>query len=133
MARWLNSRPGTLFSTLGAKEAPALAAVTGFRERVWLRILPDPAGLAACLALGFPARRIVCMQGPFSAELNTALFRAARADILLTKESGRAGGFWEKITAAQGCGMAVALLARPAPEAGLTLAALARRVEEGTL
>ncbi len=88
---WLNEGCGIIFSTLGTKEAAALTAVKDFQERVWLRILPDAAGLSACLGAGFPARRIICMQGPFSKELNAAMFCETRADILLTKESGAAG------------------------------------------
>lgn len=130
---WADDRPGVIFSTLGAKEAPALAALRGFRERVWLRILPDPGGLSACLAAGFPPGRIICMQGPFSQELNEAMFRAAGAALLLTKESGAAGGYPEKLAAARVCGMTAAVLARPRQEAGMTLAELTRLIEEGGL
>lgn len=130
---WLDGRPGTVFSTLGAKEAAALAVVGGYRDRVWLRILPDAAGLSACLAAGFPARHIICMQGPFSKELNAAMFREAGADILLTKESGAAGGYPEKLEAARACGMLTAVLARPREEAGLTLDALIKLIEEGAV
>ncbi len=130
---WLNGRPGTVFSTLGAKEAAALAGVAGYRERVWLRILPDPSGLSACLGAGFPARRIICMQGPFSKDLNAAMFRETGADILLTKESGAAGGYPEKLEAARERGMTSAVLARPRAENGLTLDALVRLIKEGAL
>ncbi|MDX9871160.1 MAG: precorrin-6A reductase [Clostridia bacterium] len=130
---WLNERQGTVFSTLGAKEAAALAAVGGYRERLWLRILPDAAGLSACLAAGFPAQRIICMQGPFSRELNAAMFRAAGADILLTKETGITGGYPEKIEAARACGMITAVLSRPREETGLTLAELVKMIEEDAL
>lgn len=130
---WLNKRRGTVFSTLGAKEAVALAAAEGSKERVWLRILPDAAGLSACLAAGFSAQRIICMQGPFSKELNAAMFREAGADILLTKESGTAGGYLEKLEAARECGMTAAVLARPREENGLTLSALMKLIEEDAL
>jgi precorrin-6x reductase len=130
---WLNERCGTVFSTLGAKEAAALAAVEGYKERVWLRILPDAAGLSSCLAAGFSARRIICMQGPFSKELNAAMFREAGAAILLTKESGAAGGYIEKLEAARECGMLAAVLSRPREETGLTLAALTKLIEEGAV
>lgn len=133
LTAWLNRQCGTVFSTLGAKEAAALTAVTGYRERVWLRILPDVAGLAACLEAGFPARHLICMQGPFSRELNAAMFREAEADILLTKESGAAGGYPEKMEAARECGMTVAALARPKAENGFTLAQLTKQIEEGNL
>lgn len=130
---WLNARQGTIFSTLGAKECAALTAINGYKERVWLRILPDLAGLSACLSKGFPAQRIICMQGPFSKELNTVMFRASKADILLTKNSGTAGGYLEKLEAANECGMTVAILARPHEEDGLKLDSILNLIEEGAV
>ena len=127
---WVNGQSGAVFSTFGAKEAAALTAVEGYQERVWLRILPDAAGLSACLAAGFPAKRIICMQGPFSRELNVAMFRRAGSAVLLTKESGAAGGYVEKLEAARECGMATAALARPREESGLTFAEVITRIEE---
>lgn len=130
---WVNERRGRVFSTLGIKEAGALTAVKDYKERVWLRILPDAAGLSACLAAGFPAKHIICMQGPFSKELNAAMFRGAGADILLTKESGTAGGYLEKLEAAGECGMTAAVLSRPREEDGLTLDVLIKLMEEGAV
>ena len=130
---WLSGQEGVIFSSLGSKEARALAAVPGSEERIWLRILPSRKGLEDCLSAGFPAKHIICMQGPFSRELNEAMFRAAGANILITKESGRAGGFAEKLAAARNCGMTVAVLARPRDADGLTAAEWLRRIEEGTI
>ncbi|MEL7607986.1 MAG: precorrin-6A reductase [Bacillota bacterium] len=130
---WLNGRDDTVFSSLGTKEAAALARVCGYKERVWLRILPSPEGLCACIEAGFPPARIICMQGPFSKELNAAMFRATGASTLITKDSGIAGGFPEKLAAARECGMTVAVLARPRRENGLTLGELKQRIEENAL
>ncbi len=121
LTEWLGQQTGVIFSTLGAKEAAALTAVPDYAARIWLRILPDPAGLAACLAAGFAAKQIICMQGPFSEALNLAMFRAAHATILLTKDSGVAGGYGEKLAAAKACAMRVAVLSRPAEQEGYLL------------
>lgn len=129
LADWLDGESGVIFSTLGAKAAAQLAGIKNFEKRVWVRILPAAQGLAECLSAGFPAKHIICMQGPFSAELNEAMFRAAGAEILATKESGCAGGYAEKIRAARRCGMRVAVLARPAEEEGMTLAEIRRKIE----
>lgn len=133
LIRWLNSTHDIVFSALGAKEASELARVSGFQERIWQRILPSTAGLTACLDAGFPAGHIICMQGPFSQQLNTAMFQATGATVLLTKESGTAGGFHEKLAAAHECDMTVAVLARPCREDGMTLEELKRRIEDNTL
>ena len=126
---WLNNEDGTIFSSLGAKEARALTAVHGYEQRVWLRILPLADGLSDCVAMGYPPKHIICMQGPFSSELNAAMFRAAGAHILVTKESGATGGFPEKIAAARDCGMITAVLARPVEEDGVSVEEAIARIE----
>ena len=133
LVAWLSLQPGVIFSTLGTKEAAALAQVTGFSERVWLRILPAAENISACANAGFPPKRIICMQGPFSTALNLAMFEAASADILVTKESGATGGFPEKLEAAKRRGMKVAVLTRPREESGCTLAELIKRIQDGAL
>jgi precorrin-6x reductase len=127
---WLNTQKAVVFSTLGAKEAKALTAVAQYKERVWLRILPNPEGLTACLEAGFSPKRLICMQGPFSKMVNSAIFRESGADVLLTKDSGAEGGYLEKVEAAHECGMTVAVLARP-EEDGLTLDAVIDLIERG--
>jgi precorrin-6x reductase len=133
MIDWLNTQTGTIFSSLGAQTAVALTQVADYRQRVWLRILPSLASLTACLEAGFSARQIICMQGPFSDELNAAMFRAAKADILLTKESGVPGGIKAKLTAARECGMQVAVLSRPSEDAGRPLKEIIRQLKAGEL
>ncbi|MBO4862705.1 MAG: precorrin-6A reductase [Firmicutes bacterium] len=118
MAEYLNAHQGGVFSSLGAKEAAVLASIDGAEERLWLRILPSEDGLRSCLAAGIPAKHIICMQGPFSEELNAAMFRASGAKYLLTKDTGRTGGFADKVNAAQKCGMTVLLLLRPEVDSG---------------
>lgn len=113
LAAWLDTTAGIIFSSLGAKEAAGLASVKNAKSRIYLRILPLEEGLKKCRDLGFLPEHIICMQGPFSEEMNLAMFHAARAEILLTKDSGREGGLPEKLSAAEKCGMTVALLKRP--------------------
>lgn len=127
---WLSSQPGTIFSTLGVKEAQALTVIPGYRERVWLRILPDIDGLSSCIDAGFPQKHIICMQGPFSRELNTAMLLAAGTDILVTKETGAAGGYPEKLAAAKECGITAAVLLRPKQDSGISLAMVIKLIEE---
>lgn len=133
LTAWLNETQGVIFSTLGVKEAAALTKVRDFESRVILRILPSEESLSLAKQAGFPMKNLICMQGPFSRELNEAMFRAVNAKIMLTKESGAAGGFPEKLEAAKRCGMTVALLPRPSREEGLTLAQIRMRIEEGSL
>ena len=117
---YLNETEGIIFSSMGAKEAQSLTGVDNFQERVYLRMLPSPEGMRSCLDLGYPMKNLCGMQGPFSKEFNIAQFKETGADILITKESGNAGGFLEKTDAARECGMKIVVLAR-VKEEGLSI------------
>ena len=121
LADHLDKTPGVVFSSLGTKEAAALSRVSGAADRIWIRVLPSIDGLKICLDAGFPAKHIICMQGPFSADLNEAMFRACKAEILLTKYTGSAGGFPEKLEAAKRCNMKAFVIKRPADTPGESL------------
>lgn len=120
-AEWLSEHRGRALLTTGSKELAVFTAVEGYQERLFARILPDAGTLQKCLDLGFPAAHMIAMQGPFSHELNTALLRQTRADILVTKDTGKAGGFAEKLSAAREVGATVLMIARPCSEDGRTL------------
>lgn len=111
----------TVFSTLGAKELAQLTAVKNYRERLWVRVLPYLPSLQACLDHAYLAKQTICIQGPFTKELNRALFAFSQADILLTKDSGAAGGVEAKLEAAQEAGMQILVLKRPMEESGISL------------
>lgn len=127
---FLDSSDNIIFSTMGAKEAAALATLRAFEKRVYLRILPDAKGLASCVALGYPKQHLICMQGPFSQTLNAAMFAEVGAGILVTKQSGDAGGFAEKIAAAKQCGMTAAVLLRPPEQEGVSIERAIAIIEE---
>ncbi len=127
---WLEREPGNIFVTTGASHAVAFAGLTGYRERVWLRILPSLDSLRVCLAAGYRPERLICMQGPFSEELNRAMFKAAGCRILVTKNSGAAGGFTGKVRAAQSLGMLAAVLERPEVTDGVPFEEACKRIME---
>ena len=114
---WLSQTDGNIFAATGLKEARLLARIPGFERRVYFRLLPSLEGLQTCLNLGYPPAHIIMMYGPFSLDLNRAMFQSCAARILVTKDSGGAGGFAEKVDAATDLGMEIALMARP-PEPG---------------
>lgn len=119
--RWLNAHPGRALLTTGSKELAVFTAVEGYRERLVARVLPSASVLEQCALLGFAGAQIIAMQGPFSHEMNVALLRQTRADILVTKDTGKAGGFAEKLSAAREVGAVVLVIARPCEEEGKTL------------
>lgn len=60
------------------------------------------------------------MQGPFSAEINEAMLRQFQCSYLVTKDTGLAGGFPEKMEACQRCGVTPVIIGRPLKEEGLS-------------
>ena len=116
-ARELARTEGNVLLTTGAKELGAFAPIAP--ERCYPRVLPTQEGIAACEAAGVPHRNIIAMQGPFSRALNEALIQQFEVRWLVTKDGGAAGGFAEKVQAAQSTGAQLVVLRRP-PEQGQT-------------
>ncbi len=132
-ARYAAARPGNVLLTTGSKEAPLFAREAALRGRLFLRMLPLPDALRACLDAGIPAARICCMQGPFSREMNLALLREWDIRLLVTKESGKAGGFSEKIEAAREAGAQAVVIRRPPDPDGMDFPALCAALEREIL
>lgn len=81
--------------------------------RLICRMLPRIDNMEKCERLGFPQKNIVAMQGPFSKELNKALFTNFGVTLMITKESGKQGSVDEKIEAAKELGIETVVIRRP--------------------
>jgi precorrin-2 dehydrogenase/sirohydrochlorin ferrochelatase/precorrin-6A/cobalt-precorrin-6A reductase len=112
----------TTLLTIGIKELEPFTQVSNYAERFFVRILPALDSLQKALELKFKNANIICMQGPFSKEMNVALLQATGAQILVTKDSGSVGGFEAKVAAAAELGRNVLVIERPAQETGYTFA-----------
>lgn len=118
---WLNQHDGRVLLTTGSKELALYTAVIEYQTRLYIRVLPTAQVLHYCETLGFSGNRIIAMQEPFSIEMNLALLRQTGAEILVTKDTGMAGGFFEKYRAAQIQNITLLVIARPTEESGYTL------------
>lgn len=118
---WLKSHEGTVLVTTGSKELVKYTAIPDYKERIFARILPDSQALLNSETLGFPRNHMIAMQGPFSLEMNIATMRMTGANYLVTKESGHAGGFLDKIHAAEVVGATALVIGRPLKETGISL------------
>ena len=58
------------------------------------------------------------MQGPFSEELNYVMLKHTSAKYMVTKESGKVGGFSEKILAASRASATSIVIGRPMEQEG---------------
>ena len=118
---FLKTTEGSIFVTTGSKELAKFTALPDYQNRVYARVLATPEVVIQCTEAGFTGPHLICMQGPFSRELNLAMLRSTGAAWMVTKEAGRAGGFEEKMTAAKEAGVKVVLIGRPQEQEGLSI------------
>jgi hypothetical protein len=107
----------TVFLTTGSRnlerfvKAPVLAECT-----LIARVLPTEDVVGLCAHLGLTPAQIIAMQGPFSRELNRAMYEKYGADVIVTKNSGTIGGTDEKFQAAKDLDIPVVVIDRPVLE-----------------
>lgn len=106
----------TALLTTGSKDLSYFTAEKALLPQLFVRVLPSVEAIQACQAAGIDGKHILALQGPFSLELNQALIHTVQASYLVTKESGQAGGFQEKLNAARLCGCQVIAIRRPREE-----------------
>ena len=116
----LDKCSGNVLLTTGSKELSPFKKVKGFRERLFVRVLPTEESISLALAAGFAKERIIAAQGPFTIAENEAALRRAGAGIIVTKDGGAPGGMEEKLLAAEKLGVKVIVIARP-PDNGCTV------------
>ena len=120
-AEYLEGTEGNVLLTTGSKELAVFTSVSDYNKRLFARVLSLPSVIESCQALGFEGRNLIAMQGPFSKELNQAMLEQYQCKYLVTKDSGKAGGFLEKIQAAEALGVTAVIIGRPLAEEGLSL------------
>ncbi len=126
-AACLNQSRGNIFLTTGSKELAEYVQGIQDISRLYVRILPNGAEVEKCRKLGLKGKQIICMQGPFSTELNMAMIHETEASILVTKETSQAGGFAQKLQAASQTGIEALVIRRPR-EAGYSMREILKRL-----
>ncbi len=110
--QWVNENiSGTIYLTTGSKTLKFFRDNLPFEEIV-ARILPTAEVLIETEKLGFQAHQIEGIKGPFSVEMNKALMTKNGAKVMITKESGIAGGILEKIEGCHQLGIPCVVIAR---------------------
>ena len=117
---FLKTTEGPVFVTTGSKELSAFLALPDWETRIYARVLSMPEVVKTCADMGFYGSHLIAMQGPFAEDLNVAMMKAVHAKWMVTKESGKAGGFEEKVSAAKKAGVGLVVIGRPAEE-GISL------------
>ncbi len=121
---------GNILSTIGSKELHKMCQIPDFQNRVYARILPLPQMVTNALELGFTGKHLICMQGPFSEALHTAMLREFDIAYTLSKDSGKNGGLDAKIQSAIATNTKLLLLRRPDTDFGITVEEALQKFEK---
>ncbi len=100
--------------TIGSKNVAVYAreaALTGVS--LVARVLPHADSVQLCHAAGLPDDRIITGRGPFSVDENRRLIRQFDIGVLVTKDSGEAGGVPAKLEAARAEQCLLVVVGRP--------------------
>lgn len=114
------SKRGVIMLTTGSKTLKVFTdRLLGLPDTTLIaRMLPRKDNMEKCEELGLEQKNIVAMQGPFSKELNIALYRHYFVTLMITKESGKVGAVDEKLESALELGIECIVIGRPAVQYG---------------
>lgn len=117
---YLNNCSGNILLTTGSKDLDKFTKIKNYEDRIFVRILPMESSLKRCIDLGYKNKNIICMQGPFTEEINRALINGLDIKCVVTKESSTTGGFNEKVQACINSRTKCLVIRKPNEE-GMTL------------
>lgn len=103
---------GAAFLTIGSNHLDVFVKQIAV-ERLFVRVLPLINVIEKCERLGLGAGNIFAAKGPFSIAMNLAMIDHCGAGVLVSKDSGDAGGLREKLRACQQANIALVVVRRP--------------------
>ena len=128
-ARALNNTDGNILLTTGSKELSVYCKTSDVRERLYVRVLPGLESISLCMRNDITGKHILALQGPFSTQLNEALIDQYDIRCLVTKKSGAAGGFIEKIAAAKNKSIPVYIVGQSGKDDGMSFEAVCEYID----
>lgn len=103
-----------IFLTIGSRNLEVFLKHPKLQAKnIIARVLPEMSVLSVCGTLGLKAGNIIAMRGPFSHELNVAMFKDTKADVVISKDGGVIGGVDTKLSAACELNIPVIMVKRP--------------------
>lgn len=129
-AKALEGIDGNILLTTGSKELSKFCVSEAVKERLYVRVLPGVESISLCMENGIAGKQILAMQGPFQTELNEAIIRQYDIKCLVTKESGKNGGYQEKIDAAKNMGIPVYVIGHTKETKGDSFEMVCRKLEK---
>ena len=119
-AKALEKVEGNILLTTGSKELAVYGVEESVKSRLYVRVLPSVESIRLCMEQGIAGKQILALQGPFGTALNEALIDQYEIRCMVTKKSGAAGGWNEKIAAAKNKNIPVYVIAQNCEEEGLS-------------
>lgn len=129
-AKALEKTEGKILLTTGSKELGKYCAHERVKSRLYVRVLPGMESLSLCMEQGIKGKQLIAMQGPFTEMMNEAMIYQYGIACLVTKQSGKSGGFPEKLQAAKKAGIPVFVVGHPGEEEGVSFSGACRRLEK---
>lgn len=126
---FLNRTDERVLLTTGAKELWKYSKMKGIQERAVARVLPSVSSVESCIAAGIAPKNIIAMQGPFIKEMNLAVMKQYGCRWLVTKNTGKPGGFDDKLSCLEE-GFRIIVIGRPSEEAGYSFEEVLRKAAD---
>lgn len=125
----LEKTEGNILLTTGSKELATYCSHPLVKERLYVRVLPGMESISICTELGIKGKQMIAMQGPFSTEMNEAILHQFEIACMVTKKSGRLGGYPEKLEAAKRAGIPVYVIEPADTERGYSMEEVCERLQ----
>ena len=110
----LNELEGNIFLTTGVNTAAAyMAGVKDGANRLFIRVLDNISSLEGCAEAGYQKDHVFGKMPPFTVEDNVKLIKETKAEVLVSKDSGKTGGVDIKVEACRQTGIKMILIDRP--------------------
>ncbi len=100
-----------IFLTIGVNNIEPF--VKKARDNITARVLNQEKSIQKCLEAGVRKNNIIAENGPFSTSQNTKHFLEHDAEVVVSKDSGEAGGLSEKVKACAQLQLPLVLIERP--------------------
>ena len=125
----LEKTEGNILLTTGSKELATYCSRPLVKDRLYVRILPGMESISICTELGIKGKQMIAMQGPFSTEMNEAILHQYEIACMVTKKSGRQGGYPEKLEAAERAGIPVYVIEPADTERGYSMEEVCEKLQ----
>lgn len=120
-AEALCSETGNILLATGSKELSCYTSYKELKDRLFVRVLPSIDAIELCKKADINEKHIIAMYGPHTREMNEAVLRQYNICHMVTKESGQAGGYIEKIEACNNVGVKLHVIERPDNAEGISI------------